>query len=154
MHGLQAVRVEFSLLSTHFRIDGGLLRLHHRQRLAVISPQNVIGVTETRGIRHARDFVLTVMFSVERPAGTLQRQVDDQSTGFVLVPVTGLGDGLVFRLDGGEPFTQRLQLAFYLLSLVVGCVQLVLEGFQFFDTGRGVARCQCGDKGFVEGFPV
>ena len=124
MHGLQAVRVEFGLLSTGRRIDGGLLRLHHPQRLAVISPQDVIGVTDPRGVRHARDFVLTVVFLVERPAGTLQGQVDDQPAGRALVPVTGLGDGLVLRLDGGEPFTQRLQLAFDLLARVFGRVQV------------------------------
>ena len=94
------------------------------------------------------------MFPVERPAGTLQGQVDDQPAGRALVPVTGLGDGLVLRLDGGEPFTQRLQLAFDLLARVVGCVQLALEGVQLFDAGRRGARFQGGDKGLVEGLPV
>ena len=154
MHGLQAVRVELGLLSTLRRIDGSPLRLHHRQRLAVISPQDVVGVAEPRGVRHARDFVLTVVFPVERPAGALQGQVDDQPAGRALVPVTGLGDGLVFCFDSGEPFTQRLQLAFDLLARAVGCVQLTLEGIQFLDTGRSGARIQCGDKGLVEGHPV
>ena len=154
MHGLQAVRVELGLLSTLRRIDSGLLRLHHRQRLAVISPQDVVGVAEPRGVRHARDFVLTVVFLVERPAGTLQGQVDDQPAGRALVPVTGLGDGLVLRLDGGEPFTQRLQLAFDLLARVFGCVQAALEGVQFLDAGRRGARFPCGDQGLVEGLPV
>ena len=94
------------------------------------------------------------MFLVERPAGTLQGQVDDQPAGPALVPVTGLGDGLVLRLDGGEPFTQRLQLAFDLLARVFGCVQVALQGVQFLDAGRRGARFPCGDQGLVEGLPV
>ena len=154
VHGLQTVRVEFGLLSTRRRIDGGLLRLHHRQRLAVISPQDVIGVADPRGVRHARDLVLTVVFPVERPARTLQGQIDNQSAGRTLVPVTGLRDGLVLSLDGSKSFTQRLQLAFGLLARVFGRVQVAFQGIQFLDAGRRRARFECGDQGLVEGLPV
>ena len=154
MHRLQAVRVELGLLPTLRRVDRGPLRLHHPQRLAVVSPKDVIGVTDPRGVRHARDFVLTVLFPVERPAGALQGQVDDQPAGRALVPVTGLRDGLVLSLDRGKPFTQRLQLAFGLLARVFGCVQVAFQGVQFLDAGRRRARFPCGNQRLVEGLPL
>ena len=52
--------------------------------------------------------VLTVAFLVQRPAGTLQGEVDDQPAGLVLVPVVGLGDGLVLRLDSLQLFLDGL----------------------------------------------
>ena len=154
MHGLQAVRVELGLLSTLGRVDGGLLRLHHRQRLAVISPQDVIGVTDPRGVRHARELVLTDASLAEGPAGPLQGQVDDQPAGRALAPVAGLGDGLVLCLDGGEPLAQRLQLAFEVLARVLGGVQVALEGVQFLDAGGRGAGSRRRDQGLVEGLPL
>ena len=116
MHRLQAVGVELRLLLPDFRIDGGLLRLDHRQRLPVVSPEDVVGITDARLGRHARHFVFTVLFSVQSPTGAFQSEIDDELAGLVLVPVVGLGDTLVLRLDGREAFTQRPQLVFDLLA--------------------------------------
>ncbi|HZK48152.1 MAG TPA: ABC transporter ATP-binding protein [Thermoleophilia bacterium] len=79
---LQAVGVELRLLLPHHhRIDGGLLCLHHRQRFAVVAPQDVVGITNARFVRHARDFVFTILHLIERPTGALQGEVDDEPTG-------------------------------------------------------------------------
>ena len=64
MHRIQAVGIELRLLLPDFRIDGGLLRLHHRQRLAVVSPEDVVGIADARLGRHARHFVFTVLLPV------------------------------------------------------------------------------------------
>ena len=93
------------------------------------------------------------VFLVERPAGTLQGQVDEQPAGRALVPVTGLGDGLVLRLDGGEPLAQRLELAFDVLARVFGRVQVALEGVEFLDAGRRRARFPGGDQDSSKVFP-
>ena len=154
VHGLQAVGVKLGLLSTLRGVDGGLLRLHHGEGLAVVSPEDVVGVADPRGVRHARHFVLTDATLARQPAGTLQGQVDDQPAGLVLVPVAGLGDGLVLGLDGGEPFAQRLQLALDLLARVLGRVEPVLEGVELLDACRRDGRLLGGDQGLVERLPV
>ena len=69
MHRLQAVGVELRLLLAHCRVDGGLLRLHHRQRLAIVSPEDIVGIADARIVRHARHFVFTVLFPVQMPTG-------------------------------------------------------------------------------------
>ena len=110
MHRLQAVGVELRLLLAYRRVYGGLLRFHHRQRLAVVSPEDIVGIADARLVRHARHLVFTVLFPVQRPTGALQIQIDDELASLVLVPVVGLGDRFVLRLDRREPYTQCLQL--------------------------------------------
>ena len=97
VHRLKAVGIELRLLLPDVRIDGGLLRLHHRQRLAVVSPEDVVGIADARGVRHARHLVFTVPFPVQTPTGALQIEIDDELAGLVLVPVVGVGDTLVLR---------------------------------------------------------
>ena len=92
MHRLQAVGVELRLLLAHRRVDGGLLRLHHRQRLAVVSPEDIVGIADARLVWHARHFVFTVLLPVQRPAGAFQIEIDDERAGLVLVPVVGIGE--------------------------------------------------------------
>ena len=154
VHRLQAVGVEFRLLLSDFRIDGGLLRLHHRQRLAVVSPQDVVGITDARLGRHARHFVFTVLFSVQSPTGAFQSEIDDELAGLVLVPVVGLGDALVLRLDGREAFTQRFQFALDLLAGLRRCIPLGLQGLQLLDAGWGGCRFHFRDERFVEGLAL
>ena len=64
------------------------------------------------------------------------------------------GNVLVLRLEGGEPFAQRLQLAFEFPAGVVGRVQLALERIEFLEAGRCGVRFQLGDEGVVEGLAV
>ena len=136
VHRLQAVGVELRLLLPHLGINGRLLCLHHRQRLAVVSPEDVVGIADARLVGHPRHFVFTVLFPVQRPTGAFQVEVDDEPAGLVLVPVVGLGDGLVFRLDGREAFTQRFEFAFDLLAGFLRRVPLGLEAIQLIDAGR------------------
>ncbi len=154
VHRLQAIGVELGLLSALLRIDGGLLRLHHSQRLPVVAPEDVIGVADPRRVRHARDRVLTVVLLVERPASPLQGEVDDQPAGRALVPVMGLGDRLVLGLDGRELLTQRPRVAFVPLASVLGRFLAPLAGVQCLDAGRSRARRSLGDEGLVEGLAL
>ena len=154
VHRLQAVRIELRLLLPDFRIDGGLLRLHHRQRLAVVSPEDVVGIADARLGRHARHFVFTVLFPVQRPTGALQIEIDDELAGLVLVPVVGLGDTLVLRLDGREAFTQRFQFALDLLAGLRRRIPLGLQGLQLLDAGWGGCRFHFRDERFVEGLAL
>ena len=119
-------------------IDGGLLRLHHRQRLAVVAPQDVVGIADALLVGHASDFVFAVPFLIQRPAGALQSEVDDELAGLVLVPVVGLGDGLVLRLDGRELFTQCFQLALNFFAGFLRCIPLRFEGLQLLAAGLGI----------------
>ena len=80
-----------------------------------------------------------------QPARSRARS-DDQLAGRALAPVSGFGNGVVLRLDGGEPLTQRLQLAFQVLARVLGGVQVALEGVQFLDAGGRRARSRRGDE--------
>ena len=154
MHRLQAVGVEFRLLLPDLRIDGGLLRLHHRQRLAVVSPQDVVGVSHALRIGHPRDLVFPVVWPTKRPTRSVQREIDEQPSSLVLVPVVGLGDTLVLRLDGREAFTQRFQFALDLLAGRLGSVPLRLQSVQFLDAGRRSCRFHFRDEGFVEGLAL
>ena len=154
VHRLQAVGVELRLLLPDFRIDGGLLRLDHRQRLPVVSPEDVVGITDARLGRHARHFVFTVLFSVQSPTGAFQSEIDDEFPGLVLVPVVGLGDALVLRLDGREAFTQRFQFAFDLLTGLRRRIPLGLQGLQLLDAGWGGCRSHFRDERFVEGLAL
>ena len=154
MHRFQAVGVELRLLLAHRRVDGGFLRLHHRQRLAVVSPEDIIGIADARLGRHARHFVFTGLFPVQRPTGALQIEIDNERAGLVLVPVVDLGDALVLRLDGREAFTHRFQFALDLLAGLRRRIPLDLQGLQLLDAGWGGGRGHCRDEGFVEGLAL
>ena len=151
VHRLQAVGVELRLLLPDFRIDGGLFRLHHRQRLAVVSPEDVVGIADARLVRHARHCVFTVLVAVQRPTGACQIEIDNERARLVLVPVMGLGDALVLCLDGREAFTQRFQFALDLLAGLRRRIPLRLQGLQLLDAGWGGGRFHFRDEGFVEG---
>ena len=154
VHRLQTVGVELRLLLPDFRIDGGLLRLHQRQRLAVVSPEDVVGIAGARLGRHARHFVFTVLFLVQRPTGAFQSEIDDELAGLVLVPVVVLGDALVLRLDGHEAFTQRFQFALDLLAGLRIRIPLGLQGLQLLDAGWSGCRFHVRDERFVEGLAL
>ena len=127
VHLLQAIGVEFCLLLTFARIDRGLLRLDHRQRLAVIAPQHVIGVSHPGRVGHADHFVFPVSFIIEGPAGPVQRQVDDECTGGRFAVFVGFGNRCILGLVGGEFFAQRCQLGIGLLELLFLFFQLGLQ---------------------------
>ena len=154
MHRLQAVGVELRLLLAHRRVDGGLLRLHHRQRLAVVSPENIVGIAGARLGRHARHFVFTVLFQVQRPTGAFQSEIDNERAGLVLVPIVGLVDALVLRFDGREAFTQRFQFALNLLAGLRRRIPLGLQSLQLLDAGWDGCRFHVRDEGFVEGLAL
>ena len=154
VHRLKAVGIEFRLLLPDFGIDGGLLRLHHRQRLAVVSPEDVVGIADARFVRHARHFVFTVPFPIQTPTGALQIEIDDELAGLVLVPVVGVGDNLVLGLDGRQAFTQRFEFALDLLAGLGRLIPLGLQGLQFLDAGRGVYRFHSRNERFVEGLAL
>ena len=154
MHRLQAVGVEIRLLPAHCRVYSSLLRLHHRQRLAVVSPEDVVGISDARLVRHASHFVFAVLFPFQRPTGPPQREIDEQPSSPVLVPVVGLGDGFVLRLDRREAFSQCLQFAFDLLASLLGGVPLRLQSVQFLDAGRRTCRFHSRDEGCVEGLAL
>ena len=154
MHRLQAVGVELRLLLAHRRGDGGLLRLHHRQRLAVVSPEDIVGIADARLVRHARHFVFTVLFSIQRPTGAFQIEIDDERAGLVLVPIVGLVDALVLRLDGREAFTHRFQFALDLRAGLRLRIPLSLQGLQLLDAGWDGGHFHVRDEGFVEGLAL
>ena len=107
VHGFQTVSIKLRLLLPYLWVNGSLLRLHHCRRLPVIAPQDIVCVTDTLLIGHTGNFVLAVVRLIQWPTCPLQGEVDDEPSGFFLVPVVGLGDGLVLRLDYRESFAQR-----------------------------------------------
>ena len=59
---LERIRIELRLLLPDIRIFSGALRLDHRKRFSVISPQNVVNETFSadRVVRHSGDRVFDV----------------------------------------------------------------------------------------------
>ena len=100
------------------------------------------------------DFVFTVVFLIERPAGALQGEVDDELAGLVLVPVVGLGETFVLRLDGREASTHRFKFALDLLAGLRRRIPLGLQSLQILDAGWGNCRFHVRDDGFVEGLAL
>ena len=45
---LKAISVQLGLLLAHPRVNQGLLRLHHRQRQPIGTPQHIVDITDTR----------------------------------------------------------------------------------------------------------
>ena len=88
------------------------------------------------------------------PSGAFQIEIDDERAGLVLVPVVGLGDALVLRLDGREAFTQRFQFALDLLAGLRRRIPLGLQSLQLLDAGWGNCRFHVRDEGFVEGLAL
>ena len=79
--------------------------------------------------------------SARRPTSPLQIEINDELASRVLVPVVGLGDRLVLRLDGREPFTQRFQFTLDLLAGLLRRIPLGLQGLQLFDAGGRGYQC-------------
>ena len=48
MHLLKAVGIQLGLLPTPLRVHGSLLCLYDRQRITVIIPKHIVGITKTR----------------------------------------------------------------------------------------------------------
>ena len=108
----------------------------------------------TRLGRHARHFVFAVLFPVQRPSGAFQIEIDDERAGLVFVPIVGLVDALVLRLDGREAFTHRFQFALNFLAGLRRRIPLGLQSLQRLDADRGRCQCELGDEGFVEGLAL
>ena len=79
-HLLQTVGVQLGLLLPNRRLDRGLLRLDHRQRQTVQTPQHVVHVSDAPFVGHAGDLELAVPLVGQRPARLVQQLVDDQLT--------------------------------------------------------------------------
>ena len=88
------------------------------------------------------------------PSGAFQIEIDDERAGLVLVPVVGLGETFVLRLDGREASTHRFKFALDLLAGLRRRIPLGLQSLQLLDTGWGRCRFHVRDEGFVEGLAL
>ncbi|MDA8116809.1 MAG: hypothetical protein M0000_05355 [Actinomycetota bacterium] len=97
---LQAIGVKLGLLLSDSRIATGALGLDERQRLAVITPQDVIHKALAFVVGHPRDFELAVARLVKRPARLLQKQVDEvvACCRFRVIVRIRLGGGSLLRI--------------------------------------------------------
>ncbi len=107
---LQAVGIELGLLLALPGVALGAFGFHHRQRLAILTPQDVIHKALAGVVRHPLHGKLAVPWLVERPASLLQQQVDEGVAGFGLVVIVGVGSGNICGLGGGHLGAQPLNL--------------------------------------------
>ncbi len=99
---LQAVGVQLGLLLPDVRALGGSLGFDERQGQAVVAPQHVVDEALARRVGHAGDLEFAVARLIERPAGLLEQQIDEQVARLGFVPVVRLG-----RLGRGHDLVQR-----------------------------------------------
>ena len=96
----KAIGIEFGLMPTKLGIGRGLLRLDHGQRVPVVIPQHVIGVTDARSRRLSVDLdflahlgrVLNTFCDI--PAHARQHAIDEARSGFCLAELKFIGSCL------------------------------------------------------------
>jgi hypothetical protein len=97
---LHAVGVKLRLLLADPRVPPGALGFHQGERLAVVSPEDVIDESLPRGVGHAADFELPVLGRSECPSRFPKQEVNEMIAGFRLGIVVGIrlgGAGLPGR---------------------------------------------------------
>ena len=131
---LEAIGVELGLLLADFRRLRGPLGLDHRQGESIRSPQNVVDEPVALGVGHTGDRVLPVTLLLQRPAGLVEQDVDEQVAGGGLVVVTrvrcgfGLGCGDLSLQLGDLRIARRDKLVLLGQRAGVGLVLLLELG--------------------------
>ena len=159
--GFDTIRVQLRLLTTSLDADGHFLRFKDCQRFPVVTPKDVVDVTDsvvgTVSGRHPFDFEFFVVGPVEVPASLSQQFVDDERPCLCLVPVlfrdrNFSGGGFRF----GDLPAQVCQFRFgpsqrvscpFLLCLLLG--QLRFELLAFLERFRFILRfdgSRCGSN--------
>ena len=141
VHFFQAVGVIFGLLLADARILEGFLGLDHGQRLAVVVPQNVIGIADAGLGGLVLDFdLLPHLFSglavfVNIPAGGAQIAVDQPLAGVVFAETQRGGGGMA---GAGKQF--HLGWRQRLVGLGNFVAQGLFVGTQGFELGQRLVQ--------------
>ena len=145
MHLFEGVGVEFGLLLALLRVGGRPLGFDHGERLAVVAPEDVVGVSDALVVGHGGDFVFGVARLVEGPSGALEVHVDQVAARFGFGVVVGVGPGFAVGADVGDLFAQGLEFG---VEFVVFALLFegggVLFGQSLFEGDEVVARDDAG----------
>ena len=78
---LQAIGIQFRLLLADSGINSRPLGLDDTERFAVVAPEDVVHEALSLGTGHPDDLELTIAILIERPAGFLEQEVDEEVAG-------------------------------------------------------------------------
>jgi hypothetical protein len=98
----QAVSIKLGLALAYAGVAFGSFGFHQSQRLAVITPEDIIDKALVFAVGHAAHGIFAVFFFVQRPACFLQQKVNEVVTGFSFRVVVLVWRGFIVLLDLGD----------------------------------------------------
>src|SRR5665811_2232738 len=117
---LKAIGIKLGLLLANTRIALGTLGFNEGKRPAVIAPQYIIDESLAGIVGHASHRELPVTLLVERPAGFMQKEIDERIAGLRLAVIVRIRSGQVFVLGRRDLCLEARNLCFQLLALLLG----------------------------------